>query len=227
MAVLLGFSTYGQLNAVSDGSIPTPYESRSRPFEEGILFNSKDPQTVTEHQYLQSLAWINGILVYEGRTFKDVTLNFNVYEDVLLVESKRMEVDGVKSLLIDQTKIDKFFIGGDEFVSYRALTNPPMPSGFYEKYFDGERLDCYIKHKKAKYVTNEGVEYRNENQIYLLTDKSYFEYNSKKTFFTLFPEYKSELKAFFRNNSITLSKRKTEDLPRVLSYCDELISDEI
>jgi len=197
--------------------------NRPKPFEKGTLFVPDGTQSVSEHQYFEQLGWIRGSLIFDGRTFHEVDLAYNIYEDLVLVLNLKMEVEGVKALKIDQTKVDGFILNERRFVRHTKMTDPPIASGFYEEYFAGRNLSFYIKHSKAKYIESEGPEYPLQNTMYLLMSGDYFEVQSKKTLLALFPDHKKEIKQYIKQHARRFRKRNIEGLSMVLSYCDELI----
>ncbi|NQZ78144.1 MAG: hypothetical protein HRT61_18870 [Ekhidna sp.] len=217
----------GQLHSSSDAIGPVGiYEGRAKPYEEGMIFLSDDPQSLSEHQNLLSLGWIKGTLVYDGRIFHEVDMNYNVFEDILLLLSLRMNTKHVKALKTDQKKIDEFVIGDRVFVNHAEIKGAPKPSGFYEILFDGQHIDAFAKHGKWKMIQKDGVKYMEQKQVFLRDDNRFHEIKSITSLYRLYPSLKKELKLHVNRNGKRFTKRKTSDLPEILGYCDQLLGNE-
>lgn len=191
-------------------------------FLEGAYYRI-EPQNIQNHQFFKSLSWLNGTIAIDGRLFKDVKILYNTYKDVLLALNIGMEVHGVQSIKLNHYRVDSFLIEDAKFINLRGENLPGAGSGFYQKYYDGDKISFYIKRIKMKSSDVETVVYNNNDTKYVLYEGQYFRFNGKKLLYTMFPDKKKRIKKYIKQSPARINRKTDDGLYELMSYCDQLL----
>ncbi|WP_425391476.1 hypothetical protein [Ekhidna sp.] len=195
----------------------------SSPIMKGTYFYYTQEQMVTQDQnpfYKQGWDQL-GSITFEGRTYSNMNMVYNTSEDVLLIWSWDMRLEGIKSLLIDQTKIDAFIIHKDRFLSEKHA-NVGRP-GFYRVIVEGENLALYAKEEKRGSLEGMYYEFEENRQYYLRYNERTFKYNRKSSLYRIFPEYKKQIRKYINTSFSSWKKGDERLLKATLTYCDSIV----
>ncbi len=141
----------------------------------------------------------NGFVRYDGQTYYDVALKYDVYDDKVIVNIG--ENSGKKVFEIFAAKVDSFGIDDRKFIQRKTLVGKDEVNidGFAELLVDTKNLRLFKKlHKsKSSKIKNREVlfEYKFITpDYYLLYENSLYEVKRKQDFIEIFPQFKTELK---------------------------------
>ena len=150
--------------------------------EQGIAYSYFYP-SIKGHQYLFRPSYTTGSMTYEGVTYGDILLNYDIYNDLVLTT---LVQNGLTvNIIVDRTRIDRFQIGSDNFVHIKEPQGVLLP-GIYKLAFDSKQAQLYVRVKKnvvannqpgmlrkfaarkSLYLTVAGVAYRIDNKRQIL-----------------------------------------------------------
>ncbi len=167
-----------------------------------IGFDNNDNYRITEdnHKFFVSYDFLVGSLDFNGQTYYNQELKYNVYDDELSIKLKNKQGETVMQLIRD--KLTEFFLNGNHFIKVNDVDNDKNSmSGFYEIAKENTSLILLKKYskKKVKKLDRNIIyfEYKdNINQYYLFYNGVYHRIRSSRDFIKIFPENKNEIKEF-------------------------------
>lgn len=150
-------------------------------------------------KYLYPDSFSTGFIGYDGQTYYDVAIKFNVYDDKVIINIG--ENSGNKVFEIFAAKVDSFSVGDRKFIQNQTLvaqTDEPV-AGFTELIEDTQNLRLFKKLKKGR---STGIR---DNMVlvyfkwarptyYLLFRDQMYEVKRKRDFIEIFPQFKDDLK---------------------------------
>lgn len=191
----------------------------------GVYYYDENEAFITQfHTPFYKTGWdYYGQVAYEGRFFSRVDIIYNTSDDLLLFRNLRMEKNGQRSLLVDQSKIDSFTIHNDKFLRYNHAKIGKQ--GYYKVIMRGKSLECFAKESKVGQPVGTVFEFSKNTSFYIRYRDQIYSYRRIASLYRVFPNQKKEIKRFIRvNNLFTLSrKRKEEFLSSILNYCDSIV----
>lgn len=210
------------------GDLETWYSSIVQDIEspvmQGTHFYKKEEQIITSDENpFYTKGWDRlGRISYEGRQYSKMNIIYNTSEDLLLVRSWEMGLNGTQSLLIDQTKIDSFIIHNDKFLSFKYAK--VGDEGFYRQVMQGKNIGFYSKEIKTGDLDELVYEF-NEQRLYYVRyrDKTY-NFKQIPSLYKIFPEHKKEIKKFIRDNFSGVRKNNEVLFQRILNHFDLIVS---
>ncbi|MCK8523377.1 hypothetical protein M0D21_17480 [Aquimarina sp. D1M17] len=156
-----------------------------------------------QHQFFKSYDFLSGSVNYNGQSYPDLKLRYDVYHDEILL--KLPDSYGAVMLQLLKEKVDYFFIDGHKFlhINNEKILSTGV-SGYFEVLLHKGLLDVYKKNGLVKrdVIENRRVFYQfsNKNSYILFYDNIYHNIDGKSDVVKLFPEQKSEIKAFYVKN---------------------------
>ncbi|WP_370086866.1 hypothetical protein [Ekhidna sp.] len=196
------------------------------PVLKGVYFYIQEDQMITPDQnpFYEEVWDYNGSMTYEGRLYQNMNLTYNVSSDQLLVWSSEMSKNGLKSLLINQSKIDSFTIHDHKFLNYRHAKIGDQ--GFYRKMMHGKHIICYSKVTKTGSLQGFDYEYEEQRKYWIKYKNSLTNYKRISSLYKIFPDFKKQIRNFLKENHFIFKDDKENRLQLILSYCDSLVKEE-
>ena len=220
----ISFFSYAQNNS-RNGSHYNWYDAIVGVENNGLYvgYEYKDQYRITEeyHKFFQSHDFLKGSLTYNGQTYYEQQLKYNVFEDELIIKLKNRGGETVMQLIKDE--LDGFSINGHQFHKFKNIEDNSDTSGFYEVLKNYPQFRLLKKHSKRRIKKLDKnvvyYEYKERKHLYfILYDNVSYEVRSKKDFLNIFPEHKEELKNF---NSKSKSAQEVE-LTRLSDLINQL-----
>ena len=220
----ISFFSYAQNNS-RNGSHYNWYDAIVGVENTGLYvgYEYKDQYRITEeyHKFFQSHDFLKGSLTYNGQTYYEQQLKYNVFEDELIIKLKNRGGETVMQLIKDE--LDGFSINGHQFHKFKNIEDNSDTSGFYEVLKNYPQFRLLKKHSKRRIKKLDKnvvyYEYKERKHLYfILYDNVSYEVRSKKDFLNIFPEHKEELKNF---NSKSKSAQEVE-LTRLSDLINQL-----
>lgn len=200
-------------------------ENSETPLMNGIYYYDEKEEFITQyHTPFYKTGWdYFGKVTYDGRFFPRVNIIYNTSEDLLLFRNAKMEKEGEKSILIDQSKIDSFTIHNDKFLRFDHAKIGE--NGFYKVVMRGENIECLVEEVKTGQPAGLVYEFNGKSNIYIKYKDEVHSYRQRASLYKIFPDQKKEIKRYIREYSLfTLSRKDKESfLTSVLSYCDSIV----
>ncbi|GAA4276154.1 hypothetical protein [Aquimarina mytili] len=156
-----------------------------------------------KHSFFLSDKVLSGSITYNGQTYYNLGIKYNLETEQVIVTLKPGAVTSVIQLIAD--KITSFYIEDYKFVRLDNTLNSKHPiSGFFQIITEHPHFILYKKNKKNRKERLEDIggskiyyEFTTKSQYILFMDKAYHEVNSKDDFISIFPETKQEIKSFY------------------------------
>ncbi len=155
-----------------------------------------------------------GSVTYDGQTFYNQEMKYNLETDILLVTLKSSSSASIIQLIND--KIDEFLIEGFRFIKIvDVFQDNTAINGFYEVLEEGASYALYKKHKKnrqKKIQAGTLVSYKflSDNSYMLFVNENYHKITSKSEILKMYPEYKKEIKEYY--NAYKALKKSDPDM---------------
>lgn len=147
---------------------------------------------------------ILGSITYDGQTYYDTALKYNLEKDKLIVALKSGTTVTIIELIND--KIDEFTIEGFRFIRIKELVgNKTSMNKFYEILVEKPSLLVLKKHKKVRTKNIQAsriVNYKfiSSDSYFLLVDQNIKEIASKADIIKIYPKLKKEINSFYKIN---------------------------
>lgn len=172
------------------------------------------------HSYYFSAKFSTGDLTYEGQTYYNIDLKYDVNNDILVLkpigEYDYMGINVIKEKTAGFTINNKKFIN----INYNNPTSPAYMNGYYQEITFSKNNILYIKHHKnrSKVIDTQSISdgqttsdvFKEKNEFILKYKDTYYKIVSKSDIIKIFPEYKSKIKNYYsRNVQLEESDNKT------------------
>ena len=152
---------------------------------------------------------VSGSLVYDGVLFEDIEMQYNLYEQniVVLLETEQVE----RYITLTTDKVSRFSVYGHDFVQVPG--DSVMEQGIYEQAFAGTNSSVFIRRTVQEHKTIEDrvakFEYTPVNRYYVKNEFGTFRVASKKELLEAY-QNSGQLLSIVKKHKIKFSKRKIE-----------------
>jgi hypothetical protein len=170
-----------------------------------------------------------GSLVFNGRSYSDLILFYDLVRDELVLHAKTKSKGSV-FIILNKAWISEFSLEkNNEFFrflpdSYFNNLLNKLPEGFLEVSYDN-KLKLLFKYSKKIHFennTSDRFNYNFEQNIYLIKENKSFEITSKSKFLSVFPEHKKQINAFLRKSQFRYKNATRSELISLIEYCEKL-----
>ena len=194
--------------------------------ENQILFNGRVWRNlyyrVKEHQFLFSKTPLPGSLTINGKTFKNISIMYDIYNDEILTATNHGSV-----LQLNKEMVDSFAIIF-EYKTYK-FTKIQEDSvkgfkGFVNVLYKGKTA-LYVKYKKEIELLSADDtfdKFYQTHRIYFVKDSVVNLVTGKREFFNLMDEYKVPIRSFIKKNRLKMSKSNPESFVPVVQFYDSI-----
>jgi hypothetical protein len=163
-----------------------------------------------------------GSVTVEGKTFNNIPLKYDIYNDELITLTDRGII-----LQLNKEMIDLFTINyNDKILRFKKLVADSVNSlsGYVNILYDGN-ISLYIKYRKEILllaVENKYDMFNEIDKIYLEKDGKIVQIHGKREFINLFSDQKQQVQDFIKGNKIRISKKVPESFIPLTEYYDKL-----
>ncbi|MFC5411312.1 hypothetical protein ACFPMF_18465 [Larkinella bovis] len=175
------------------------------------------------HPYLDSL-WQVGTLTYDGVTYQNVGLQYDLVNDVVVVT----HIDSVYRIQLQSIKVSRFSIPNHtvvRIVNDTTTRDIGLRTGFYEQLYDGRSKVVARRVKTIKTDYSQNVvkeEYLSENNYYIGKNGRYFPVKTKRSVLNLLADQKKLLRKYMRENRINFRANRETALVKLTQQYDAL-----
>lgn len=169
-------------------------------------------------------ALFNGTVNYDGVTYKDVPLSYDLEQDLLVSRMK----DNLYRYKFDSKDVSSFDLTGHHFIRIQpANATKLIPTGFYDELYNNNKLQLLAKLKKiaTKGTRGFGVPvliYTLETSYFLKKDGVYYDVNSRGKFYDVLKDKQKELKKYLKDNNLDYSDSPGRAMVALANYYDTL-----
>jgi hypothetical protein len=192
-----------------------------------LLYNGKKysyflPSGTGGHQFLFSPDYIMGSITIKGKTFNDISLNYDIFNQQLLLQYTS-ETGAVSIIEVSVAWLESFYLGDIRF-EYLAPDNTPR---ICQVIGEGPCRVLYHWKKELKLDTGTNpVSYTfslPRRDSFVSGEGAVKPYRGQGSFIALFPpEHKTVIKNYLRENKIKVNKASDQVMARLTEFIGEL-----
>lgn len=201
--------------------------SQQDPLKENqILYNGKVWRNlyynVKGDQFLFSSEYLNGSLSINGKTYKNLSINYDIYNDEIITPTNHSSI-----LQMNKEMVDSFtLVFGVKTYSFINITEDSLAGikGYVNVLYTGKSA-LYIKYKKEIQLLAVDDKYDlfyRTYKIYFLKHGIVYKINNKRDLLKLIVEYKTQIKEFIKKNKLAVTSKVPESFVPVLRYYDSI-----
>lgn len=191
-----------------------------------ILYNGRDWRNlyyrIKGDQFLFTPIFLQGSVTIEGRTFDEILLSYDIYNDELILNTELGMIIQLNKEMIDFFSLE-FNNRNYKFKRLDADSVNSL-SGYVNVLYD-EGLSLYIKYRKEILllaVDNKYDLFNQSSRIYMKKDGIIYRIGSKGEFLNLLKDHKQEIHKYLKSNNIHISKSSPESMALVISFYEKL-----
>jgi hypothetical protein len=191
-----------------------------------ILFSGKEWHNlytaIKGDQFLFSKEFIPGSVSIKGKTYTDLTLNYDIYNDEIIIPANKGII-----LQLNKEIVDSFTLGFDNKVYKFFNTDKDSLAnikGFVKVLYEGKSR-LYVKYKKE--IQPLAVEDKYDlffrtYRLYLFKGGIVNQISSKNELLKVLIDQKTMIKDYMKKNKTKISKKDPESFIPVIRYYDSL-----
>jgi hypothetical protein len=188
----------------------------------GKKYTWKAPSGSTGNHYLNAPYFLEGTVTIRGKNFTDVRLNYDVYNQILLLQYADEEGPG-SMIEVSKAWLTAFSIGGMNF----ELLNLEQEPHFYQVLGNGTTRILYYFRKTLELNTAIGtynyVFSKTIRDPFVLTDGKLRPFSTKRSLVKLFdPRVRPEIKSYLRKNRIKIKKASDSTMEDLINFIGKL-----
>jgi len=216
--ILFAFIYFCELEAQNN---KVPSYGQNSILYNGELYNYSISHRIKGHQFFQTRDFKKGNICIKNKIFEDVLLNYDIYQQQILLKFKYHNVD--KIISIPKEIVKEFSFNNNHF----TILNNGWNFKIYEVIGDGEIKILRHWRKELKLSSgNESKDYTFTKAFiirYLYKKGELIRFQSKRSFISEFPEDSQPLiSKFLRSNQINLKRALKDELSALTNYCNNL-----
>jgi hypothetical protein len=194
--------------------------------ENQILYNGRYWRNlyfkVKEDQFLFSKELLPGSVTIDGKSFKNVSLLYDIYNDELLVKTNHGTILQLNKEMVDSFKFN--FKNKTYYFTKLPVDSLKVLRGYVNVLFKGKN-SLYVKYKKE--IQMLAVERKYDlfyqtHRIYFVKDGSSHLLNGKGDLLKVLNEDKVQIRDFIKKNKLRISKKNPESFIPVIAYYDSI-----
>ncbi|MEZ4771606.1 MAG: hypothetical protein R3D00_00405 [Bacteroidia bacterium] len=165
------------------------------------------------NQYLIDALAHSGELRYEGMIYRDVLLNYDIYNQLIFVSFAREGYQ--RSIILNEKRITYMDLLGMRFVYLPEDFDPEIPEGIYQEVFKGKDYGFWVKRRKKlnKQTTNSSGGNRHtftqEDLYYIKNGGEISRFSNKKELLSALGNTQEAI-ALIKEHNLSFNKRKPE-----------------
>ncbi len=176
----------------------------------GLRYKEEYRTIEGNHKFYLTPNFINADIVYDGQSYFDIKMKYDLYEDQIIVNLTTHSGNSILQLLSD--KVESFNIKDINFVKLsdkHTLNSNDIIKGIFEIVYKSSNLILYKKNKKIakKHLTKKYIYYtfNFKNQYFYYFNNDFYLISSKSSMIRIFPNYKKEINTFYNKNKNLLN----------------------
>jgi hypothetical protein len=190
----------------------------------GLQYDFSDPIIKGNAFYDDINTWNKGTIFYDGYTYRDVSIMYDVYKDLVVI----LLYNNFLKLSLLSEKVKWFDVLGRHFIYIKndPLNNTSVKTGFYNELYAGK---IQVLEQRSKDTQNStdisgGITtyFLGHINYYLFKSGKYYSVNNQGAFLDALKDHKKEVKQFIRANSIKFKKTPEQAMVAIAAYYDHL-----
>jgi hypothetical protein len=176
-----------------------------------------------EHAFFIAPQYQAGTVSYEGYTYSNVKLMFDLIRGELLLK----HFDNVTDIVLDPEKVDSFAFMDHNFINIKKeeAVNKNLSTGYYEVLYQGKIVLLAKRYKTVtEKLTQAGAERSafQHNRYYLLKDSDYTLLKDKKSLTKLLKSTQFQNQQYIKSNQLNFRNDKENAILSLVRYHDSI-----
>ncbi len=170
---------------------------------------------IGDHAYLSTDKWLKSDIIYRNQLYNNMEMMYNLEEDVVIFRSPNIQFLPDQIILPNQNNISEFWINNQHF-KQKSLGF----GRYYEVIREGNALELFV-HRRKKLIASTSSYFEKINSALLIYQDDVIVFRGKTTLYSIFPEKKTEIRRFIRQNGLKVNEPSMFDLGLVIDFCNE------
>ena len=175
---------------------------------------------VQDDQFLFSKEFLPGVLTIRSKTFKNVLLKYDIFNDEVLIP-----IDSGRILQLNKELIDSFSLSfQNRKYLFIKMTEDTLKDSktFFNVLYKGKTTLLLKYEKKIDKLAVDGKydKFYQVDRIFIVSGEKLYPVNGKADLFKVMPYDKSQLKDFMKINKIRISGKNPESFIPVIRFHD-------
>lgn len=178
--------------------------------------------SIIGHPYWIDSGWKKGRVVMDGVTFDNLLLKLDIESNDLVLNTSNLSNQSIQ-LCLQKERVSELVMDNRKFIKFPGEENNNFH--FCEVCCEGQIIYIVTRNKTLAIASSGSADFKYKEYIkhYLLIDGEVIRFTGKRTLFNLFPDKKQELRRFINTNSISLSRKNTDDRSKLVEYFNSII----
>ena len=177
----------------------------------------------TGHKFLGEDVFTTGRVVLDNREYNDLRLKYDLYNQEVILQYDFLK-GGTKEIILNSLRIQEFELEGRVF---RRIHFPETGALFFQVIAEGD-IGCYHHYLKEIIPKVSGehslLEFsQTKRKSFIARYSELHKFKGSRSFTRIFPEYRSQLQKYFRQNKIRIRKATDAEMKGVIQYCHNLL----
>ncbi|MBC8054524.1 MAG: hypothetical protein H7Y13_15800 [Sphingobacteriaceae bacterium] len=173
------------------------------------------------HQFFGNNTWNLGTVTYEGITYNNVNLMYDLIKDEVVVQ----HFDKVSKINLIKSKVQDFSLLGHTFVKLKEEEFRDAYPGFYDLLYNDKIAVLAKKNKKIAESTSSSGVVRGLyvfNKYYVQKGGQIYSFNSKSSLLKILKDKNQEIKNYIKNKNLKYKKDPETVMIAIAVYYDEI-----
>ncbi|MCB0855464.1 MAG: hypothetical protein KDD63_24740 [Bacteroidetes bacterium] len=168
-------------------------------------------------QYLIDPELYPGQLTFQGITYPDVELNYDIYNDIVFLLWDQSGF--IYYIIPNQTQVDSFTIAQMKFIRLKDQEIQGLKAGFYQQAFHGQKSQFLVKKQKTMakqnrtQSTDKWFKFVRKDAFFVVMNGKAIQVNSKKDLIKLDPN--GQTAGFIKSSKLKFRPRREDFVPNV------------
>jgi hypothetical protein len=206
----------------------SPCREDTLSFYDPVLYNGKRymfhmTNGIQGHPFLMESDYEPGAVKIRGRVFEDVLLNYDIYNQELVLKYENL-FDAFEYIALSKAWLEEFRIQGKTFVWMQS----PVGQGKFFQVIGQDSLKLMVYWEKKLKVSNQtgntGHYFSEPSKtMYLYRDGKFFKFRNNRNFLDLFSlPGREHIAGYLKENGINLKKSSDEWMLKLLRYIKQI-----
>jgi len=191
----------------------------------GKVYKSFGLLSDNEHTFFLNEEFTPGTIGYDGYTYKNVKIKYDLNKDQLVL----LHLDGITEIVVPPELVDFFSLYNHKYLnvklnSYTSIAG--IKPGYYDLLYDG-KTDLLAKRVKtvSEKITQTQVErtVAQYDKYYLLKDSVYIAIKNKKVLLKLLRSTQSQNQQFIKAKQLSFKSEKEKAMIELVKFHDSIV----